>query len=147
TCNFGFVHQILSFERIHDGAITAGVRELGSYLLDRLSLLLTYGPSYLAPHEMEARFREMLDEYYAMLASALFNCRGREFWTYHHTRLKEEFGRAVYGMSFAKAVSLKLLDLLLNPKQAVEKAAARVRRNCIEPIVNSYNSGTSKGLQ
>lgn len=129
TCDFGFVHQILSFERIHNEAITAKVRELDSYLLDRMGLLLKYGPTFLTQDELKARAEEVLGEYYGVLATALVNCRGKEFWMYHHRRFRREFGHSVFGPALAKAVCLKLVDLVFNPKQTIEKAVRRANAN------------------
>jgi glycosyltransferase involved in cell wall biosynthesis len=129
TCDFGFVHQILSFERIHNGAITAKVRELDSYLLDRVGLLLKYGPTFLTQDELKARAQEVLGEYYAVLATALVNCKGKEFWMYHHRRFQGEFGHSLFGPALAKAVCLKLVDLVFNPKQTIEKAVRRANAN------------------
>jgi glycosyltransferase involved in cell wall biosynthesis len=132
-CKFGVVRQILSFERIHDESITTRVAKLNSHLLDRLELLNNYGSMYLTPPELKGRSEEMLDQYFGMLASAVFRLERREFWAYHRRRLREDFGYACYGGKLGKAVFLKLLDLFLNPKQTIEKGMARVFRHNPSP--------------
>lgn len=129
TCDFGFVHQILSFERIHNEAITAKVRELDSYLLDRVGLILKYGPAFLTQDELKARSREALGQYYGVLATAVVNCKGKEFWMYHQRRFQDEFGQSLYGPALAKAVGLKLVDLVFNPMQTIGKAVRRAKAN------------------
>jgi glycosyltransferase involved in cell wall biosynthesis len=127
-CDFGVVHQILSFERLHDEAASAKVRDLDSYLLDRIELVLEYGPHFLTADEMKLRLEDMLGYYYGVLSAAMVNVRGREYWKYHKTRLAK-LGFGFYGARLGKAFASKLLDLLLNPKQTVEKALRRVAKS------------------
>jgi hypothetical protein len=126
--DLGFVHQILSFERIHDQAITNRVRELDSYLLDRLDLLFEYGPIFLTHSELEYRIEEVSCEYYRALATGVINGKNREYWNYHYRRL-EEIGYSLYGVRLGKALCGKILDLLFNPKQTIEKVLARLNGN------------------
>ncbi len=126
-CSFGFVHQILSFERIHDEAITTKVRKLESYLLDRIELVLEYGPAYLGEQELELRLKQMLDNYYRTLAAALVNGRGKDYWAYHATRARS-LGIRLAGSGLGKALTSKLLDLALNPKLTLEKCLRRLRQ-------------------
>jgi glycosyltransferase involved in cell wall biosynthesis len=125
--NFAFVHQVLSYERIHSGAINSSLREMHAFLVDRLQFLCEYGPTYLRYGELENRKEELLRELYEHLAVAALNLKGRPFWTYHQRRL-EGLGFTLYGTRMAGAVCMKLVDLLLNPKQTVEKILRR-RRN------------------
>jgi glycosyltransferase involved in cell wall biosynthesis len=123
--DLGFVHQILSFERIHERSMSAKARELDSYLVDRLELLLEYGPIYLTREEFRTRLEERLRHYYGVLAVGAVNVRPRGFWNYHQQRL-EALGYSLYGLRLGKAVCLKVLDLFLNPKQTVEKVLRRL---------------------
>lgn len=125
-CDIGFIHQVLSFERIHAEAATNTVRELESHLLDRLELLIEYGPEYLSEQEQTVRFEQMLRNYYQMLAVAAINCKGREFWAYHASRT-QALGLRLYGARLGSALSLKILDLLLNPKSTAEKVIRRIK--------------------
>jgi glycosyltransferase involved in cell wall biosynthesis len=122
--DFGFVHQILSFERIHEGALNAEQMRLNAFLLNRVGFLIEYGPTYLETQEWEKRFRELLDEYYQFLAVAVMNRFPKRFWEQHEARLKE-IGLKFQRGKLAKAVVAKLFDLALNPKQTVEKIVHR----------------------
>ena len=124
--DLGFVHQILSYERIHDEAMTTKVREMNSQLLDRLRILIEVGPEFLTPDELECRLKEQLSGYYNVLAVGCFNFRDREFWRVHKEGLGE-LGYSIYGRRFAKAVIAKFLDLTLNPKATTEKIVRRVK--------------------
>ena len=126
--SFGVVHQILSFERIHDEAITAKVRRLDSYLLDRFELLLRYGPHFLTRCELQDRREEMLRNYYAVMAAALVNMKDSGYWDYHKKRLAS-LGLPLYGTRLGKALLAKVLDLFLNPKNTIEKVFRRSHEN------------------
>jgi len=130
--DFGFVHQVLSHERIHGEAISASCRSLNSYESSRLSDLRHYGPSYLSKEELETRTREVLANYYWFLGVSAVHFREKAFWAYHKQRFKE----CGYDLSYfrvAQAAGKKLLDLLLNPKQTVERVFFRNGGNSILP--------------
>jgi glycosyltransferase involved in cell wall biosynthesis len=123
--DFGFVHQILSFERIHDEALNATLRKLNAFVVyPLLNFLLEYGPIFLTPHEFSNRLEEVLEDYYNFLAVSAFNFRNTEFWNYHKGTLKE-LGYRFYSIRLAKSIFMKFLDLLFNPKQTIEKTLRR----------------------
>jgi glycosyltransferase involved in cell wall biosynthesis len=126
--DFAFVHQILSFERIHDEAMNTKLRPLNSFMLDRIEFLGKYGPRHLTHDELEERMDELLRDYYKFLAVAAVNLRNNEFWSYHKTRLKQ-MGYRLRGVRLTGAICMKLLDLLLNPKHTIDKALRRLNSN------------------
>ncbi len=126
NADFGFVHQVLSYERLHDVRVTAASQDMNAYLPSHIGDLLTYGPWYLSAEEIEKRVHELLDEYYEFLAVSAVNLRDKKFWSYHKRRLKE-LGHPLDSMKLSAAVSAKLADLVLNPKTTVERALRRVK--------------------
>jgi glycosyltransferase involved in cell wall biosynthesis len=117
--DFGFVHQVLSYERIHQSRVTTTSKDLNAYLSSKMSDLLTYGSSCMTQPDMEGRIKELLDAYYEFLAIGAVNLRDRKFWRYHEQRLRE-VGYPLRRLKLSKAISAKLLDLLLNPKHTIE---------------------------
>jgi glycosyltransferase involved in cell wall biosynthesis len=126
--DFGFVHQVISFERLHHDRITTTSQTFNAYVGSKLHDLLTYGSSYLSPAEIAARTQNLLDDYYKFLAVSAVNFRDREFWKYHRKRLQEA-GQPFDRGRLAKAVCMKLADLLFNPKATVERVWRRRRRS------------------
>jgi glycosyltransferase involved in cell wall biosynthesis len=122
--DFGFVHQVISFERLHHDRITTTSQAFNAYVGSKLNDLSTYGSSYLTPAEIAARTEELLDDYYQFLAISAVNFRDREFWKYHRKRLQEA-GHRLDRRRLAKAVCMKLADLVLNPKETVERVLRR----------------------
>ncbi|MGB8030153.1 MAG: glycosyltransferase family 2 protein [Terracidiphilus sp.] len=138
--DFGLVHQVLAYERVHDAAISATCRELNSYYSSWLGDLLEYGPYYLTREELDRRANEKLREYYGFLTESVFRRRGKEFWIYHKARLAE-CGHPLSYARLARGVSLKILDLLLNPKRTIESVLRRVTESR-EPKIGGEGAAT-----
>jgi glycosyltransferase involved in cell wall biosynthesis len=126
TGDFGFVHQILSFNRLHLGAVSATIQDLHSFLLDRIEFVMKYGPMYLDEKERSVRLDELLKEYNECLAAAFINREGRGFWEFQKRRLGE-LGYSIYSARLARALAEKAADLLLNPKKTAGKIIRRLR--------------------
>jgi len=123
--DFGFVHKILSFERVHDECISSHVATLNCFLLDRIEFLLTYGQYFLRGVEQEERLEALLTKYYKDLAVAIVNFREREFWDYQRARVSA-MGLALSKRRIATATLAKLMELGLNLQQTASKIARRV---------------------
>jgi glycosyltransferase involved in cell wall biosynthesis len=130
-CDLGVVPSVLSYERLHSEAVTAGAVKLGRHLPDHLDLLCTYGPEFLSKAEFSLRLDEVLADYYAWLAAAAIHFRKREFWKYHSARMAD-LGFRLDRPRLAKAVLVKILDLLREPRAT----AAKIRRQ-LSPNVSA----------
>jgi glycosyltransferase involved in cell wall biosynthesis len=124
--DFGFVHQVLSYERVHEVRQTTTSKFRNAYISSQISDLLTYGPSCMTEAEIDKRLSELLDEYYEFLAVSFVKLRNRDFWHYHRARLKE-LGHPFDGFRLGKAFLFRLADSLLNPKSTVETILKRKR--------------------
>jgi glycosyltransferase involved in cell wall biosynthesis len=124
TTDFGFVHQVLSYERLHQEQITKTSKDLNAYLSSKIGDLHTYGSLYLAKDELGIRLRQLMDEYYSFLAISAVNGREKRFWQYHKRRLNE-LGYELDYVRMGMAISAKVIDLMLNPKQTAEKIFRR----------------------
>jgi hypothetical protein len=126
--DFGFVHQVLSHERIHNVRVTTASLETNAYVSAAISDCQAYGEWYLTNREREARIGELLDQYYTYLAASAFKRRDKKFWNYHIGRLRE-LGFRLDKRKLSVSVVSKLLDLLLNPKNTVKMVSGRIRLN------------------
>jgi glycosyltransferase involved in cell wall biosynthesis len=127
--DFGFVPQILSFQRRDLGSIWGRMRGYYPSDLARLLQLRSYGRNFLEAEEYERVLAAHESEYRRMLAVAWLQRREPEFWEYHRKALASvglEIGRAELAR---KAVSV-IADHLLSPKSAVAvlRRLARERR-------------------
>jgi glycosyltransferase involved in cell wall biosynthesis len=118
--DFGFVHQVLSYERVHRGQMSEESRSLSAYRPSRLLDLQRYGANWLTQEELKRRKVEILDDYYMFLASRVFNRSRRAFWDYHKKRLTEA-GCPLSRTRLAFASWTRLLDIVLNPRLTFQK--------------------------
>lgn len=118
--DYGFVHQVLAYERVHPVRVTTGSQSLNAYLSSDLADLLAYGDTYLTPAERDRRLAALLRQYYGFLAISALKRRNRAFWDFHRRRLRE-LGFPLRPLQLARAVGLTVLDVLLNPKRSTER--------------------------
>lgn len=118
--DYGFVHQVLSYERVHNVRVTTGSQRLNAYLSANISDLLQYSGKFLSAEERERRLNQLMDRYYGFLAISALKFREQKFWTYHKTRLSE-LGYPFSQAKLAKAIVTTVFGLLLNPKSTFEK--------------------------
>jgi glycosyltransferase involved in cell wall biosynthesis len=120
TCDFGFVHQLLTFTRVRAGSLNTVSKKLHTYFASILQLLVTHASDYLTREECETCLAQHLVEYYRFLGKSLMLGREKEFWDYH----KGELTKAGVGFNracLAKGALAVLCDATLNPKDTVEK--------------------------
>jgi len=123
---FGFVYQVLSFERIHEATQTSESKKLERYLSAVLSDLLHYGPFYLDKREFKEQRQRLLKIYHRYLAVDYFvGFRDKEYWDYHKGRLAE-LGYPLSRLSLFKAAIIAILKEVVNPQQAIRKLRLRL---------------------
>ena len=126
--DFGFVHQILTFTRVEEGSLTSFSENFNTYLSHRLYVLQKYGPKHLSANELSRQVRVQLQKYYRYLAWQACKGRGRDFWTFHRTKLAA-LGYPLSTVRLAAYVLWYLLKLALDPVRIAEAAARRLRRS------------------
>jgi glycosyltransferase involved in cell wall biosynthesis len=124
-CDFGFLHEILSVERVHSEQWSAAMDKLDAGTVGYLDILLQYGPVYLSAPEFAARKKEVFDSYYRGLGGCLLKLKGREFWNFHRSRLRE-VGCELAWARIAKAAILEAVTEAKNPVTAMRKVLAVV---------------------
>jgi hypothetical protein len=87
--DFGFVHEILSFDRLHPAQIRAKVNSLHADALAYIETLMRYGPTFLDKDEYGRRFVELEEFYYNLLGRSVLKLRGPSFWTFHAKEARE----------------------------------------------------------
>jgi glycosyltransferase involved in cell wall biosynthesis len=123
--DYGFVPQILTFERWHESTVSSSLLQLNSFLVDYIDFVIAFGDLYLTPEERRARLRRLFADYYDFLADRAVHAAGRTFWTYHRDRLAS-MGHRINPLRIAGLAGLKVLDWVGNPKRSVEKIVSRL---------------------
>jgi hypothetical protein len=124
--DFGFVHEILTFQGVRPDSLTAMSLDVQTYIPQYLLELSKYGPIYLTPEELSGRLGEQLRWYYIFLAKQVFERRNKEFWDYHRTEM-QKIGFPLDSRRLAKAVGRELLEIV-SLKNVVKGAAFPFRR-------------------
>ena len=125
-CDFGFVYEILSFEKTHADTQSSKSADLNRYSSGYLNDLIQYGPLFLSEIELEQKVNERFNAYHRFLAVNFFvGFRGKEFWKYHESRL-EELGRPLKRVTLLWAALKAVFQELLNPEQAIRKLLKRL---------------------
>jgi glycosyltransferase involved in cell wall biosynthesis len=123
TADFGFVHQVLTYQRVHRGTVTFSVaRRLNTYLLAHMKILTSYGRVYLSADEYERVVEQRMDVYYKFLARALLSPARQEIWE-HHTRGLAALGIAVRRDRLTRAILGELGRAVLAPATYARKIA------------------------
>jgi len=124
--DFGFVHQVLTFQRKREESLTSHSVKLQTYLPNKLYDLVTYGPKYLGDAELKERIRFRLQAYYQYLGSQVYERRGKEFWSFHRRSLAKLGYRMSRRRVTAGAIS-RALEFMLDPKRLVRAVVRRWR--------------------
>lgn len=130
SCDFGFVHQVLTFTRTQEESLTTVSRGLRTYLAGFLSELVKFGPYYLETRECQAAVKEHLRIYYAFLGRSVFQGRDKKFWDYHRRRMSE-LGLPLSQVRVASAAVRRAVDVALGlnnwPYALVRRLGSLVR--------------------
>lgn len=86
-CDFGFIHEVLSVERVHPGQVTKSVERFSGGNLAHIETLMQYGPLYLSETEFAARSEELIARYYQWLGGCVLKMKRRDFWEFHKAGL------------------------------------------------------------
>jgi glycosyltransferase involved in cell wall biosynthesis len=108
--DFGFVHQVLTFTRRHNEALTSVLHRLQTMRAARLRLFQRYGPIFLTEAEFQQRWDRVLENHYRFLALSLFDRAGREFWDFQRQQLQEA-GFPLSRARLVRAAAIELLDV------------------------------------
>jgi len=121
--NFGFIYQVLSFMRKHEGQLHSVMVSLSAYIACQIYLLNKYGRFYLEEDEYKTLLQEKLRRYRTFLR---FNSlrkinfhKEKKFWDYHLKYLSLS-GFPVTKKRLILYAILEFLDNILNPKRSFE---------------------------
>jgi glycosyltransferase involved in cell wall biosynthesis len=116
-CNFGFVHQVLTFTRRDNPSMMGRIADLDYVEPFDLMMLREIGQSFLKPVEYEEQLRKKERLYADVLVNRAICLRGRDFWSFHAGMLR----RMGYSFGSARVSWFLLLGLkagLFSPKSA-----------------------------
>lgn len=124
TCDFGFVHQVLTFTRMRPGSLATVSEDLHTDFAGMLQTLTAHGPAYLTSAEFDQLLTQHLSQYYRFLGKSLIMGRGKEFWKFHKRKLNE----AGYGVSRTRLIiglAAALAGAVLKPRETIKNLLKR----------------------
>lgn len=121
-CDFGFVHQVLSYARIRSTSQTSRSLKFGLTKLSLISDLRDYGGLYLSPQELDARMAHAVDAYYSWLVKRIYEHRGdKKFWDLQNTGLRNVGLTFSRGRLYKAAVVRAIREIGSSPRVAFRK--------------------------
>jgi len=115
-CDFGFVHQVLSYIREHSESETSTkTKSLNTILWSNFDMFVRHGRIFLNEREYRIRLRELLADYYCFLADSVFEMRGLAFWKYHRRCLAS----SGHPMSIFRLAGSVVSGMICRPRKSV----------------------------
>lgn len=119
-CDFGFVHQILTFTRGRPEALGTMAVDMQIDFACRLHTLTSHGRDFLGGEEFDACQDRLLNGYYNFLAvSAMRGRSDKTFWDFHKRKLNETVGFSRSRLT--RAILARSCRALMNPYETIEK--------------------------
>jgi hypothetical protein len=116
--DFGFVHQVLSYMRVHEESVTSSDYNVyGKLHYTNLALLQKYGPQFLSSEEYEEVYTVRMNRYKRFLAFSLLNKKDKTFWEYQ----KKSLHNLGYKLDKLNLFCILLKHLLLNTWNILSK--------------------------
>ena len=127
--DFGFVHQVLTFNREHEKSTTSAIADaaLNGLLPGQLNILARYGPVYLTEAEYAKRIQQILDRYYQFLGRYPFKLTNARFRGLHLSALNNA-KHPLSGCRLVRSSISQFSKALFNPKRAVRKVLQTITR-------------------
>ena len=119
--NFGFVHQVLAYNRVHEASMTSALRAFDGFTLGTLQAFKRCGQAHLSESEFTARLELMLYSHYRVLAKNVLRLRERTFWEQQRKRL-EDIGEPLNKRRLARAVAGEVWRRMGRPFPALDSA-------------------------
>ena len=119
TCNFGFVHQVLTYSRRDNSSMLSKIGPFSGLGFCRFSVVVTHGRNYMSAEEYHHCFKVAENEYFVILGKAALRRKSPEFWTFHRNALAS-MGYSLDWRLLRKWIVMAALEYIGNPKSTLE---------------------------
>jgi len=121
--DLGFVHQVLSFNRVGNSGILTSVESFNWQLLDFYIILRKVGSLSLSQEELTRSTRGVRREYRRLLGESAVFSRSREFWDYHAKGLRTVGEKLPSRVGLAPEVGRAVLKAMVHPRWFLNERA------------------------
>lgn len=111
TTDFGFVHQILSFNRRHEEQMSSFASRCNTKAIGKLLIAINYGPAYLAKDEYQSFLKNAISKYYRSIGQNIVQLRMKECRDYHKEMLKS----LGYKLNISRLIASFAVELFFHP--------------------------------
>jgi glycosyltransferase involved in cell wall biosynthesis len=126
--DFGFVHQVLSYTRVHAQSQTSRSLKFGSLKHALLADIVRFGPRYLSSEDYERVSKNALNKYYAWLAPALIeHSLSKEFLEEQRVGLRA-IGVELSMAKLVQAFGMRGIEFVTTPALTVNRITRTLRR-------------------
>ena len=121
TCDFGFVHQILSYNRRHEEQMSSFASRCNTRIIGNLLIAINYGPVYLAKDEYQSFLKSAIKKYYRLIGRNIVQLRRKECREYHKEMLKN----LGYKLNFSRLIASFVVELFFHPWRTLGERTLR----------------------
>ena len=125
TVDFGFIHQVLLYMRIHAEADSVAATAGGTFWLSDLEILKNYGRDYLSHEEFEQVSAKQWRKYYRLMAKMVLLGRSGALWPHHRATL-ERLGYSLDKKKVARATIRETMEIILDPVGTLRRLRRRM---------------------
>lgn len=122
----GFVHQVLSYYRMDEEALTPRLQDFRPGCLGMYLLTAEHAHRYLPDDEAKDVIQRHRSDYYADLGEEVLRLRGRDFWRFHREALGGIDEDIDMGLLAAHAAMAAFREVLLAPYRAIRFLRDRI---------------------
>lgn len=124
--DFGFIPQVLSFNRRDNEAIWTKLHKFNPNLLCQMMFIYHFGPFFLDQKDLSKEIRIIESKYYDYLAKAALGRYNKKFWQFHELGLRWS-GQKINYKKMVYYILLNIFDALMNPKRTAGEFLAKVK--------------------
>ena len=126
--DFGFVHQVLSYTRVHAQSQTSRSLKYGSLKHALLADVVRFGPRYLTPEEFQRVSTNAMNKYYSWLVPALIeHSLSKEFLEEQKAGLRA-IGVELSIPKLLKAAGMRGVEFIKTPALTVNRITKMLNR-------------------
>lgn len=140
----GFVHQVLTFSRLHTQSLSTSLAPFMLEYPERLHFLQQFGTFYLDHDEYKAVWKEAVAEYARMLALCVFFGKAPDFWAYHREQ-QRRLGVSITPLTIAREACRKVVLSVTRPVRRLLKWR-RQHRSLDEARIAARKKPASVGI-
>jgi glycosyltransferase involved in cell wall biosynthesis len=125
--DFGFVHQVLSYSRSHEGSVTSKMNDLQPEIFAFLYMFKNYGKVFLSSAEYEEGLRDIMEKYYRVLGRKVTDFRNKKFWEFQRESLSS-LGESIDWQRVTRSLVLLVFLRLVDTRRNLQDLTHAIRK-------------------